>query len=616
MKKNQSFINTEDEIGELHEEDNIFNLKQKELIKVENDKSINVDISYDDEHSKLSTLRKNNKDLFKYIRDSNDSEIIIPIDSKIQNYFNNNDNNDNNILNSFNSKNNNNIINNENNYIITNFSHFIIGNYSINQSYPSFGLSQSKEMKILENKYVELMNNYNKILNFMEYWQNFYLEIVQLVSTQLKNNSNLQLNDLLDEQFKLTVIEDVKNLVNFSQQNFNNFNYQNKNFEIEKINVVKENNLFINNNKNFYNNFEIINEIFFDIIVDNIYNKNDKKLLLSKNENFNFDKNFNLDSINFEQKNIINNKFYLEDDELDDLPPIIFNKQNKTINLKLQNIQNFIIKPFKKNNKKNNFSFHSENKIVNTYFEITNSYNIKKSKTNYQISNEKETMTDLTIKNIYNLETINNEFSNQLNIIEEDKQKLKLSYEQQITDLNNEINLLKLNNINNNTQDTKDILSTTILNKSTSNINVSINQFLPEMIPPEQTYKIFSHCLKHFKYEEEIYKEFMEEEDLIYLKNFVKKMEKFFKFSSMPFKINNFEPIHYYRPIESATQKKYKENILNGVKPLTYTNFSRSTSKKKNDLFENKNHSINLGNNNNSTFNKYKAVLRSLKLNK
>ena len=350
-------------------------------------------------------------------------------------------------------------------------------------------------------------------------------------------------------------------------------------FEIEKFNIVKENNLFINNIKKFYDNFEIINEIYFDIIENNIYNnKYNKKLLLSKNENFNFEKNFNLDSINFEQKNIINNKFYLEDDELDDLPPIIFNKQNKTINLKQQNIQNFIIKPIKKNNKKNNFSFRSDNKIVNTYFEITNSYNIKKSKTNYQISNEKETMTDLTIKNIYNLETINNEISNQLNIIEKDKQKLKLSYEQQITDLNNEINLLKLNNINNNTQDTKDILSTTILNKSTSNINVSINQFLPEMIPPEQTYKIFSHCIKHFKYEEEIYKEFMEEEDLIYLKNFVKKMEKFFKFSSMPFKINNFEPIHYYRPIESATQKKYKESILNGVKPLTYTNFSRSTS--------------------------------------
>ena len=617
MKKNQSFINTEDEIGELHEEDNIFNLKQKELIKVENDKSINVDISYDDEHSKSSTLRKNNKDLFKYVRDSNDSEII---NTKIQNYFNiNNNNNNNDILNSFNSKNNNNNnINNENNYIITNFSYFIIGNYSINQSYPSFGLSQSKEMKILENKYVELMNNYNKILNLMEYWQKFYLEIVQLVSTQLKNNSNLQLDDLLNEQFKLTVIEDVKNLVNFSQQNFNNFNYQNKNFEIEKINIVKENNLFINNIKTFYNNFEVINEIYFDIIENNIYNKNDKKLLLSKNENFNFDKNFNLDSINFEQKNIINNKFYLEDDELDDLPPIIFNKQNKTINLKQQNIQNFIIKPIKKNNKKNNFSFRSENKIVNTYFEITNSYNIKKSKTNYQISNEKETMTNLTIKNIYNLETINNEISNQLNIIEKDKQKLKLSYEQQITDLTNEINLLKLNNINNNTQDTKDILSTTILNKSTSNINVSINQFLPEMIPPEQTYKIFSHCIKHFKYEEEIYKEFMEEEDLIYLKNFVKKMEKFFKFSSMPVKINNFEPIHYYRPIESATQKKYKETILNGVKPLTLTHFSRSTSKKKNDFIENKNnHSINFSNNNNnnSTFNKYKAVLRSLKLN-
>ena len=363
MKKNQSFINTEDEIGELHEEDNIFNLKQKELIKVENDKSINVDISYDDEHSKSSTLRKNNKDLFKYIRDNNDSEIIIPIDSKIQNYFNvNNNNND--ILNSFNSKNNNNI-NNENNYIITNFSHFIIGNYSINQSYPSFGLNQSKEMKILENKYFELVNNYNKIWNLMEYWQKFYLEIVQLVSTQLKNNSNLQLDDLLNEQFKLTVIEDVKNLVNFSQQNFNNFNYQNKIFEIEKFNIVKENNLFINNIKKIYDNFEIINEIYFDIIENNIYNnKYNKKLLLSKNENFNFEKNFNLDSINFEQKNIINNKFYLEDDELDDLPPIIFNKQNKTINLKQQNIQNFIIKPIKKIIKKIIFLFVLKIKLL------------------------------------------------------------------------------------------------------------------------------------------------------------------------------------------------------------------------------------------------------------
>jgi hypothetical protein len=106
----------------------------------------------------------------------------------------------------------------------------------------------------------------------MEYWQKFYLEIVQLVSTQLKNNSNLQLDDLLNEQFKLTVIEDVKNLVNFSQQNFNNFNYQNKMFEIEKFNIVKENNLFINNIKKFYDNFEIINEIYFDIIENNIYN--------------------------------------------------------------------------------------------------------------------------------------------------------------------------------------------------------------------------------------------------------------------------------------------------------------------------------------------------------
>ena len=46
------------------------------------------------------------------------------------------------------------------------------------------------------------------------------------------------------------------------------------------------------------------------------------------------------------------------------------------------------------------------------------------------------------------------------------------------------------------------------------------------------------HCVKHFKYEEEIYKKYLEEEDLFTLKAFVEKMEKYLIDASLPFEKN------------------------------------------------------------------------------
>ena len=42
------------------------------------------------------------------------------------------------------------------------------------------------------------------------------------------------------------------------------------------------------------------------------------------------------------------------------------------------------------------------------------------------------------------------------------------------------------------------------------------------------------HCVKHFKYEEGIYKKYMEENDLLILKAFVNKMEKYLIWTSLP----------------------------------------------------------------------------------
>ena len=66
------------------------------------------------------------------------------------------------------------------------------------------------------------------------------------------------------------------------------------------------------------------------------------------------------------------------------------------------------------------------------------------------------------------------------------------------------------------------------------------------------TYKIFIHCIKHFKYEEENYKRYMEEEDLQNLKVFVNKMEKYLIGTSYPVQRKKqesiFSPILLYSP--------------------------------------------------------------------
>lgn len=55
--------------------------------------------------------------------------------------------------------------------------------------------------------------------------------------------------------------------------------------------------------------------------------------------------------------------------------------------------------------------------------------------------------------------------------------------------------------------------------------NNNSNEYIPEMIPPDQTFKIFMHFLKHFKYEEIMYKKYIEQNDLIYIKSFILKLE-------------------------------------------------------------------------------------------
>jgi hypothetical protein len=189
----------------------------------------------------------------------------------------------------------------------------------------------------------------------------------------------------------------------------------------------------------------------------------------------------------------------------------------------------------------------------------------------------------------------------QLLLSQKEKEKIKNQYEEKIISLNNYIK----NNIEKNK------------NKSSMNTSNSSKMFLPEMIPPELTYKIFMNCIKNFKYEEGIYKKYIKEDDLYIMKSFVEKMEKYIMATSLPIlKANKRKDfiIHTKTNNESSAQKKYKEKILTSNKHTFMNKNMNTNNQKKRNIsetkFDDRSNSM-VGNNMN--YNKYKVSLLSQK---
>ena len=239
--------------------------------------------------------------------------------------------------------------------------------------------------------------------------------------------------------------------------------------------------------------------------------------------------------------------------------------------------------------------------------------------------------TDMTSKNISSIETLNKACSSQLLNSQRDKEKMQKLYEEKISSLNDIISendkLIKQlqQQIKNNTNKTN---SNTINSNTNSNTNSNNNfsepafLFLPEMIPPENTYKIFMHCVKHFKYEEDIYTKYLEEDDLLILKAFVNKMEKYLIGSSLPMLkerkldtenniiINSNNKRNIVNKNENYSQKKFKSNILNGIKPIYLNIRTKNRTISDNKYSDERCNSVY---NNSNTFNKYKAAIMTLK---
>ena len=709
FKSQNQINNSDDEIDSFNdeEEENDVFMNKKELVHIENDTSINVDKSFDDEHSKASTLKRggliiNNISAIneqfsqgielsdkkmgdanfftKQLADFNDTENkkeqnplndFREIKNNIQinptNYFEtfNNlsiseENNKNtqksniNILNNMIIGKKNYIINEKNknkeNYSITNFNHNYIGigqtnkNVNLNgESMISLRESQNK-CKQFESKYFNLNNQYKKLknefdeinnsnkslLDLLSYWQKFYLEIKEIVlPEERKNNNDKSIGDYMDDPYRIQVIDEVKRLI-----------------------IISRDRVYKNYYKTTINNFAIINNN--DNNNNNVSNdKWNKNLSQIKVESFNIlkFKILNDDDLNDNINNVkMSKKFLDESDDLDFLPPLKY-PEKINIGINTDNLES------DDNNKEAIFDskklFISQKINKYTFFEIKGNNNINKLTTKQENPRIKKVISGSSNKNIFiknkqkdlkinSLEKItikgkltfpkkfkknttykfafiqtdlsNTEIKELINFKIE-KEIIVKQYEEKINSLNNYIknnniltnrNIKKINNYN-----IKNNKENNSPNKNTNNSNPKI--FLPEMIPPENTYKIFMNCIKNFKYEENIYQKYMQEDDLYILKNFVEKMEKYLVGASLPVlkavKRKDYI-IHTKANNESSTQKKYKEKILTGKKPIFFNVNAkkRNTSDSKN-YYDRSNSVLN----NNIIFNKYKAAIMSLK---
>ena len=63
------------------------------------------------------------------------------------------------------------------------------------------------------------------------------------------------------------------------------------------------------------------------------------------------------------------------------------------------------------------------------------------------------------------------------------------------------------------------------IEKEFEKVKVYEKELLPEMIPPDQTFKIFLHFIKHLQYEDVLYTKLINTNDINNIKHFLNKVE-------------------------------------------------------------------------------------------
>ena len=178
-------------------------------------------------------------------------------------------------------------------------------------------------------------------------------------------------------------------------------------------------------------------------------------------------------------------------------------------------------------NNNNNVNFNNEDSFLNLL-----DINLKKSKKidykQFYYEVKKLVMEESLSENEYEIYAVLNKVKEMVKIVKQLKKKgsknmeneLGENIEQQSDIKNKSTKKIKIDTIDNINKDQK------LSIKNYSN-NCDINDYLPELLSPENNYKTFINSIKQFEYEEKIYDKYLTHKDLEILKSFPEKLKKY-----------------------------------------------------------------------------------------
>ena len=173
-------------------------------------------------------------------------------------------------------------------------------------------------------------------------------------------------------------------------------------------------------------------------------------------------------------------------------------------------------------NNNNNVNFNSEDSFLNL---LDN--NLKKSKEidykqfYYEVKNL--VMEESSSENEYEIYAVLNSVKEMVKIIKQLKKEEPKNMENELGENNEQQSDIK-------NKSTKKIKIDTIdnINKDKKlSKNFATNDILPELLPPDDNYKIFINSIKQFEYEEKIYDKNITDDDIKILKSFPEKLKKY-----------------------------------------------------------------------------------------
>ena len=176
-------------------------------------------------------------------------------------------------------------------------------------------------------------------------------------------------------------------------------------------------------------------------------------------------------------------------------------------------------------NNNNNVLINSEDSFLNLLDNLKKSKKLDYKQFYYEV--KKIVMEESSNENEYEIYTVLKKVKEMAKTIKQIKKKETKNMENKLG-----VNMEEQNNIKN--KSTKIIKIDTIDNfnkdKKLSNnnsYNCEINDYLPELLSPENNYKAFINSIKQFEYEEKIYDKYLTIEDLKILKSFPEKLNKY-----------------------------------------------------------------------------------------